>query len=149
MWVQRSQVLLLAGFRGIWVPHFPWSLLGALGALRDVPRSVWLYPPGREGNGRRSHLEFRCQDEVALCLGVMESRRFRRPMQGDERIIGGKRHLGLRHRDFQERPTYPEELLRAPWTAAGSYHAGRPHQTGREPHTSAPPGPQQRSVKVV
>lgn len=37
MEVQRSQVLLLAGFRGIWVPCFRWSLLGALGALRDVP----------------------------------------------------------------------------------------------------------------
>lgn len=37
MEVQRSQVLLLAGFRGIWVPCFHWSLLGALGALRDVP----------------------------------------------------------------------------------------------------------------
>lgn len=149
MGVQRSQVLLLAGFRGIWVPHVPWSLLGALGALRDVPRSVWLYPPGREGNGGGSHLEFRCQDEVELGLGVVESRRFRRPMQGGETIIGGKRHLGLRQRDFQEKTTYPEELLRAPRTAAAATGHVDLIQTGREPHTSAPPGPQQRPVRVV
>lgn len=37
MEVQRSQVLLLAGFGGPGGPCFRWSLLGALGALREVP----------------------------------------------------------------------------------------------------------------
>lgn len=67
MEVQRSQVLLLAGFRGIW---------GAL-LLLESPRGTWgsqrcpRYPPGREGNGGGSPLECRYQDEVELGLGVV------------------------------------------------------------------------------
>lgn len=49
----------------------PSEFPGALKALRDVLGSVWLYPPGREGNGGESCLEFRCRDEVGLGRGVV------------------------------------------------------------------------------
>lgn len=63
------------------------------------------------------------------------SRRFPGPMQGDERTTGGKRHLGLRLRDFREKATYPEGLLWTPWTAAGSRRVRRLHPNReRAPH---------------
>lgn len=67
MEVQRSQVLLLAGFRGIWGALLSLESPGGTWGPQRCPR----YPPGREGNGGGSHLECRYQDEVELGLGVV------------------------------------------------------------------------------